>query len=231
MKISVMSRISAEEYSMQKHDEASVVISINGVYDTIAQIVKTEQNNIRDILFLRFDDTDTGALAINKLDTLKIKNFVNKHKSMSNMIVHCGAGQSRSAGVAAAILKYLYNDDTQIFNNRRYTPNMKCYRAVLETFMEDTFDFHDAWVFLNEHFIFNGFFQDCLDIDICKVDPNTGEIDFETDENNTKTEVWLECGPWAPDCKTHNDDLDCGGDTFEEAIINLAYLVREQYGE
>ena len=50
--------------------------------------------------------------------------------------MHCEAGQSRSAGVAAAIMKYLYNNDTDIFNNRYYKPNMLCYRKVLNAFME-----------------------------------------------------------------------------------------------
>ena len=45
---------------------------------------------------------------------------------------------------------------------------------------------------------------------------------------NTKTEIWLEYGECLYDEETdlvqirHNIDLDCGGATFEEAIINLA---------
>ena len=33
------------------------------------------------------------------------------------------------------------------------------------------------------------------------------------------------------DCYTHDIDLDCGGDTFEEAIIELAKLVKKYYGD
>ena len=232
MKVTVRNRFDAEMYAKEKHDTASVVISINSVYEDYANIEITNDNNIRDILFLKLDDTDMESpLAINKLDALKIKTFITKHKDIPEIIVHCGAGQSRSAGVAAAILKYMYNDDTQIFNNKRYTPNMRCYRLVLETLMEKELDFYEAWTFLNEHFIFNGFFSDCLDIDVVKVNPKTGDWEEDDETLNTQTEVWLECGPWDKDVKTHNEDLDCGGKTFEEAIINLAYLVKEQYGE
>jgi hypothetical protein len=45
--------------------------------------------------------------------------------------VHCGAGVSRSAGVAAALGKWLNNDDGFIFNNFSYCPNFTCYRLVL----------------------------------------------------------------------------------------------------
>ena len=53
------------------------------------------------------------------------------------MIVHCDAGISRSSGVAAAILKAKTGDDSQIFNNPKYRPNMRCYRIVLDEFMQE----------------------------------------------------------------------------------------------
>lgn len=50
------------------------------------------------------------------------------------MLVHCEAGISRSAGVAAAaaISKYLDQDDLTIFNSHSYYPNFLCYYYVLE---------------------------------------------------------------------------------------------------
>ena len=112
---------------------------------------------------------------------------------------------------------------------------------------------HRAWVFLENHVMFQddiGFscFHRCLDIDIVRVNPETGEIDDHPDKN-TKTEYWLECGSWLTPAEykfngfehgqkhrpygmaAHDYDLDCGGDTFEEAILNLACLVYENYGE
>lgn len=89
-------------------------------------------------------------------------------------------------------------------------------------------NFYDAWRYLDEHTIFKGRFNSCLDIDVAKVNPDTGKIENDISKN-TKTEVWLECGPWERDCLIHDLDLDCGGDTFEDAIIKLAELVRLKY--
>ena len=50
----------------------------------------------------------------------------------TDVIVHCDAGISRSAGVAAAILKYTTGDDSSIFQNGLYDPNIWCYRKTLE---------------------------------------------------------------------------------------------------
>lgn len=91
-------------------------------------------------------------------------------------------------------------------------------------------DFYDSFHYLTNHIIFDNHFQECLDIWVAKVNPKTCEIDDDTSKN-TKVEVWLECGPYKSECTTHNIDLDCGGDTFEEAIIELAKLVKEIYGD
>ena len=232
--VAVMSRSRAEDYTLDRHDQLSVIISINNIDDRLARVGKTSYNKVLDVLYCKFDDTDKldgNNYGITKYDTMQIKEFVNKYKDIVDIIiVHCGAGQSRSAGIAGAILKYLYNDDTQIFNNHSYTPNMRCYRMLLEAFMEESINFYDAWHFLENHKVFNGCFQECYDIEVVKVNQDIDMVDDDSSKN-TKTQIWLECGPWDPDCRTHNIDLDCGGDTFEDAIINLAILVKNQYGE
>ena len=91
-------------------------------------------------------------------------------------------------------------------------------------------EFYDAWEFLLEHKMFNRFFRDILYIMVVKVNPETNEVD-DDNSKNTKTEVWLECGPWSEQYFTHDFDLDCGGDTFEEAIIKLADLVKQHYDD
>jgi hypothetical protein len=105
-------------------------------------------------------------------------------------------------------------------------------------------DFYEAWWYLYGHSAFTyihpeykvewGSFQECLDIDVQKVNPKTNRI--ENDEDlNTKTVVWLECGEYIYDehikdfTPCHDIRLDCGGDTFEEAIIKLANLVKKHY--
>jgi hypothetical protein len=103
-------------------------------------------------------------------------------------------------------------------------------------------DFHDAYHFLSEHHYFEHgkwkepHFEESLSIMVVKVNPETKAID-DDESKNTLTNVWLECGNWEdiPDHGwsgyVHDMELDCGGDTFEEAIINLANLVLEHYGE
>jgi hypothetical protein len=93
-------------------------------------------------------------------------------------------------------------------------------------------------------------FPDNLDIHVAKVDPKTRSA--ITDDKgyfdktcNTHVEIWIEvmtyCDPNDfPDNQlsdqdrrrgvaTHFWELDCGGDTFEEAIITLARDVHEKF--
>lgn len=109
-------------------------------------------------------------------------------------------------------------------------------------------EFYTAWWWLVMHPAFNHAgerpgFTDSLVIDLAKVNPETSKI--EDDKTlNTKVEVWLEAGPWIDpseagypedwaetEVASHDINLDCGGDTFEEAIIKMAELVKKHYGE
>lgn len=94
--------------------------------------------------------------------------------------------------------------------------------------------------FQNNHFPYQG----TLDIAIVKVNPKKHRI--ENDHKlNTQIEIWLESGPWLrledmdenerklfseEGCPTHDYRLDCGGPTFEKALVKLATLVRKYYG-
>lgn len=108
-------------------------------------------------------------------------------------------------------------------------------------------DFYEAYNFLANHemckcrLYVNGKlynhttnnFERCLDIEVVKVNSNTLEID-EDKSKNTKTQVWLEFGKAFLDSSKniqfeHDTRLDCGADTFEEAIIKLATLVDKYY--
>ena len=109
-------------------------------------------------------------------------------------------------------------------------------------------DFYEAFNFLRNHELCEceidqgnrrksivNYFDRCLNISVVKINPETGEIDANM-SNNTKTEVWLEFGRAFIDYNItddvmfeHDYRLDCGGDTFEEAIIKLANLVDQFY--
>lgn len=142
MEILVMSQFDAEQYATYAHKEQSIVISITSCGMNEAFIIPTKISGILDVLNLHFNDTDDKNEVyggITEKDAFEICNFINKYKEntvLDRIIVHCEAGQSRSAGVAAAIMKYLNNDDTPIFDSNRYHPNMLCYRTVLNKFMQ-----------------------------------------------------------------------------------------------
>jgi hypothetical protein len=82
-------------------------------------------------------------------------------------------------------------------------------------------------------------FSECLDIHYVKVDPNTHRIE-DKKSRNTKTEVWLEWGPWIdkddstpniPDdgMASHDYRCDVGARTFDKAIVKLAKKVWKNY--
>ena len=98
-------------------------------------------------------------------------------------------------------------------------------------------EFYDAFQFLKRHRIFRGRFLEGLDIAVVKVSPKTRRIEDDPAEN-TLTQVWLEVGPLRNEKNvgmqqpvwTHDLDLDCGGNTFEEATCRLAERVLKKYG-
>lgn len=98
--------------------------------------------------------------------------------------------------------------------------------------------FYESVQFLQNHRIFGGRFWEGLDIAVVKVDPTTDRIEDDT-TRNTSVRVWLEAGPLNKDnllgtgplhiewC--HDPRLDCGGESFENAIISLASKVLAYY--
>lgn len=135
--VRVMNKSQVENYGLNSHTHNSVIISISSRECNTAFIIPNSINKIKDVLKLQFNDTDSSESiygGIEQTDVKEITDFVKKYESSDeevNLVVNCEAGQSRSAGVAAAIMKYLYDDDKAIFNNTKYTPNMLCYNKVL----------------------------------------------------------------------------------------------------
>lgn len=129
-KVIVLNRQQAIELTENDFSIDRAIISISSIGDESPKF-KTN-NSIKDILYLNFNDEEDGAFAIQYEHARKIAIFIDTMKNMvDQFIVHCDAGISRSAGVAAAILKYLTNDDTSIFEDPQYYPNRRCYCYVL----------------------------------------------------------------------------------------------------
>ncbi len=122
--------------------------------------------------------------------------------------------------------------------NKKFTDFFEAWWYLCETpvFFLNREDAEKAGIpeFIRQH---DTYFEKGLDINVVKVNPETDMVD-DDESLNTKTEIWLECGePYVGDGQIgkegevyccHNIDYDCGGDTFEEAIINLANIVWEK---
>jgi predicted protein tyrosine phosphatase len=139
MEFFVYSRSKAKKMSY-KFDKPTIIISITDPDKGLNAFAKNP--NIMSVLRLQFDDTDPDTLwgheiLMSKTDAEKIKQFINAFKDKAEcLIVHCEAGISRSAGVMAAIQKYLIGTDEDIFNRKKYSPNMHCYRLTLNALMD-----------------------------------------------------------------------------------------------
>lgn len=119
----------------------AAVISISTVGDSFPVFNEPEGVNI---LYMAFDDVEEDETYYHPIINAQakiIRDFVEGIKNVDTLVVHCDAGVSRSAAVAAAIGKYLYNDDMFIFGRPRFCPNRTVYRKVLTAlFNRELFD-------------------------------------------------------------------------------------------
>jgi len=138
MIIEIMSREKILEYSHPKHDEKIAVISIINHGEDFPSLLNNPNNGIEAQCSVYFNDVELGMYnCITDDDAEKIASFVNEIADKKDrLIIQCGYGVSRSAGVAAAIMKHFADNDMLIWGNPRYRPNITCYRKVLEAFDE-----------------------------------------------------------------------------------------------
>ena len=130
MEIQVWDRKKAIE-NVRNISKKAIVISITSSGDKFP--IFQEQINTK-VLFLQFDDVDandTKYKPMTKSQAFKIAEFVNEHLAAELCIVHCDAGISRSAAVAAAIGKFVNNDDMFIFGRPKFAPNAHVYHLML----------------------------------------------------------------------------------------------------
>lgn len=132
MKIKVMYRAQClaaalghgPEYDIENIDEPTLIISISSTDDKLPLIMNKARNeNIRHIEYLQFDDIDTaesvhGLRPMSDEDAERIVDaFLQYVDEISQIIVHCDAGYSRSPAVAAALAKALGESDEEFFGH------------------------------------------------------------------------------------------------------------------
>jgi predicted protein tyrosine phosphatase len=152
--IFVYSRPAVE--AIEPHTEPHLVISINCPGEPPAKIRSNRAQLGRVNLFFwdidRLESLPDGRVRLHGSDTVfenikeadlcqatdakAIVDLVEAHPEARNIVIHCTAGKSRSAAVAAALHKVLNGSDAPIFDNKRYSPNMRVYRMVLEEWYE-----------------------------------------------------------------------------------------------
>lgn len=140
MKIIVKSRERARKDSFDENlTESIAIISIYTPGDPPNHFCR--RSNIKKCLYLCFHDIgnrDSTGISMTKDDANKVADFVEWciENKIKELWVHCDAGISRSAGVAAAIMKFLTGDDSEIYDNPYRRPNSHCYTLTLQTLME-----------------------------------------------------------------------------------------------
>ena len=145
--IMILSRPEAVYYCEREHSRPRVMISISDPFLSYRDgPFLTRENNLREILFLTFCDAEepgpdvygnqAGAEDLMQAgDARRIRDLLERHPDC-DLIVHCDAGMSRSAGVAAAVTEAEGGDSGEIFDSPYYDPNLHCYSVLLEVLKE-----------------------------------------------------------------------------------------------
>ena len=124
------------------HSQFETYARSDDVADFVAVVVYSRNKDVpytedapcmKDLLFEQFDDVDDPDCGMSTEQAENIVAFVRKHENDNvDIIVSCQYGQSRSAGIAAAIAAYLGQDEMKIFSNSNKMPNMRCYALVCQ---------------------------------------------------------------------------------------------------
>lgn len=134
MQVIVMNKRDAKKETYKLSAPKTALISIANFNDN--DNVFAHRDWLCAVLKLKFDDVESNESGcISAEDAASVVHFINRIKDKTDrLIVQCEAGVSRSAGVAAAIMKFIEGDDSLIFNNEQFRPNMTCYKKVLSAF-------------------------------------------------------------------------------------------------
>ena len=149
MKIEIESRKSIEARARELFPARTALISICDADDDFAIL----KNKPEYLMQMKFDDvsndifeetlgrepTEAEARQLAKKHHMfsdeqakKIAAFIKSVSHKADLLIcQCEYGQSRSAGLAAAIRQFLYGDGIEIFADERYYPNRVVYHKVL----------------------------------------------------------------------------------------------------
>lgn len=116
MKITILCELAAIQYSKEISNK-SIFVSITCPNEDNVKFAKND--NILDVINLKFNDLDEdyeiNGVVLEKPsqeDMNGLKDFVDKYKDdVDEIVIHCGAGASRSPGLGKALIDYL-NDDS-----------------------------------------------------------------------------------------------------------------------
>ncbi len=145
MKFTVLPRVAAERSN--NSNVPHIIISIYTPGDVPARPITNSYT--QEVLSLCFDDLPTyipdwkgrELVYFNRELSIQILDFVDKYRDLvKEVIIHCDAGISRSAGVAVALCRYLGESDSKYFGNRsRFFPNCLVYTTIAQVVRERAF--------------------------------------------------------------------------------------------
>jgi predicted protein tyrosine phosphatase len=135
MQIYVYSRLGLE--AARPHEVPHVIISITSAPTDRARLPENEHTLA--VLRLGFPDYDTPSLAFPDSELFSVAQarqiwatVVEHRAAAQRILVHCEAGISRSSAVAAAVARFL-GEDEQEFLGGKYHPNARVYRMLVES--------------------------------------------------------------------------------------------------
>ena len=127
--IRIMSRNEAKRFSAHKNTPESAIISIYSSGDIPCRFLSNER--IKAVGRWCIDDlTDERGMTVEQAK--QIAAFVKRNQGIHTFVVHCDAGISRSAGIAAAISQWEFGDNSWVFESPLYIPNMLCYNRMIK---------------------------------------------------------------------------------------------------
>lgn len=132
-RIKVMSRSECERFTREFHDEPFYVISIKGPRSAPPDL-DSSNTCMKDVLQLVFDDIDYAycGYGFTTGHAIEILNWCDELPDDALLIIHCRAGVSRSAAVAAALTEiYNQQDGSEFWRYPPYSPNTLVYQTLL----------------------------------------------------------------------------------------------------